>query len=249
MSGFFSALQFLTILPAPLASSMERPAFPLAYFPLVGLLLGAVLAAVDLALGFVLPLSLVNGALIVALITLTGGLHLDGFMDTCDAIPGAHSASRRLEILRDVRVGSYGILGALSLLMAKYLALSALPANLRWPSLLLMPVLGRWCMALVVPTFPYARASGLGKDLKDHATWSSLAPATLLAGAVAALAVGGAGLAALAGAGAIALLMGWHFTRRLSGLTGDTYGAVNEVVEVAVLIMVPLAAGAYRGYP
>lgn len=249
MSAFFSALQFLTVLPAPLAGPMEKPSFPLACFPVIGLLLGAVLAGLDLALGLILPLSLVNGALIVALITLTGGLHLDGFMDTCDAIPGAHSASRRLEILRDVRVGSYGILGALSLIMAKYLALAALPAGLRLPSLLLMPVLGRWSMALAIPAFPYARSTGLGRAMKDNTTWWSLVPATLLAMAAAALTLEAAGLAALAGAGVMALLMGWHFTRRLSGLTGDTYGAVNEVVEVAVLIMIPLAAGAYRGHP
>lgn len=247
MSGFFSALQFLTVLPAPLARPMERPSFPAAYFPLIGFILGAALAGLDLVLGLILPLSLVNGALIVAMIALTGGLHLDGFMDTCDAIPGAHAAPRRLEIMRDLRVGSYGILGALSLIMAKYLALSALPATLRLPSLLLMPVLGRWGMALVIPAFPYARPSGLGRDMKDNTTWWGLAPATLAAAAVAGVALRGAGLASLAGAGAIALLMGWHFTRRLSGLTGDTYGAINEVLEVAVLIMVPLASGGYQG--
>lgn len=244
MSGFFSALQFLTVLPAPLARPEDRPSFSLAYFPLVGLLLGAILAGLDWGLGLILPLSLVNGALIIALILLTGGLHLDGFMDTCDALPGAHSASRRLEILKDVRVGSYGVLGVLALLLAKYLALSALPASLRLPSLLLMPVLGRWAMAQAITTFPYARASGLGKSMKEGATRWSLALATLLALGISALALQGVGAAALAGAGLLSLLLGWHFTRRLSGLTGDTYGAINEVVEVASLVMVPLAAGA-----
>ncbi|MDP2662909.1 MAG: adenosylcobinamide-GDP ribazoletransferase [Dehalococcoidia bacterium] len=249
MSGFFSALQFFTVLPAPLARPTASPAFSLAYFPLVGLLLGAILVGIDWALRLFLPLSLVNGAVIIALIILTGGLHLDGFMDSCDAIPGAQSASRRLEILKDVRVGSYGILGVLSLIMAKYLALSALPGPLRLPSLLLMPVLGRWAMALAIPAFPYARASGLGKAMKDGATRRSLVLPTLLALAVSALALQAVGLATLAGAGLLAILMGGHFTRRLTGLTGDTYGAINEVVEVAALIIIPLAAGAYRIQP
>lgn len=246
MSGFFSALQFLTVLPAPLARPMERPAFSLAYFPLVGLLLGAILAGLDWTLRLFLPLSLVNGALIIALIILTGGLHLDGFMDTCDAIPGSYPSSRRLEVLRDLRVGSYSVLGLLSLLMAKYLALSALPDSLRLSTLLLMPVLGRWSMALAIPMFPYARAGGLGEGLKKAATWWSLALAAFLVLVISYLALQGTGVAALAGACLLCLLMGWHFTRRLSGLTGDTYGAINEVVEVAVLVMVPLAAGAYR---
>lgn len=246
MSGFFSALQFLTVLPAPWARPMDRPSFSLGYFPLVGLLLGAMVAGLDWLLRHFLPMSLVNGAVIVAMIVLTGGLHLDGFMDTCDAIPGAHSTSRRLEILKDLRVGSYGILGALSLLMAKYLALAELPLGLRLPSLLLMPVIGRWSMTVAITVFPYARASGLGKSMKEGAAWWSLALATVLAAAMAAAVLQGAGIIALAGACALTLLMGWRFTRRLDGLTGDTYGAINEVMEMAVLIMIPLAAAAYR---
>lgn len=247
MSGFFTALQFLTVLPAPLARPMERPKFSAAYFPLIGLLLGAVLVGLDWLFARFLPSSLANGVLIVALIVLTGGLHLDGFMDTCDALPGAQSPARRLEILRDVRVGSYGILGVLCLIMAKYLVLSELPASLRSGALLAMPVLGRWSMALAITGFPYARASGLGKDMKESITWLGLALATVLTLAVVALSLWIAGMLALVGAGMLTILMGWRFTRRLSGLTGDTYGAINEVIEVAVLVMVPLAAGGYPG--
>ncbi len=246
MAGFFSALQFLTVLPAPLARPMDRPSFSLGYFPLVGLLLGAIVAGLDWLLRQFLPLSLANGSVIVAMIALTGGLHLDGFMDTCDAIPGAHSTTRRLEILKDLRIGSYGILGVVSLLMAKYLALAALPMALRLPSLLLMPVIGRWSMTLAITAFPYARASGLGKSMKEGAVWWSLALATILAAAIVTATLQSTGVMALAGACVLTLLMGWHFARRLNGLTGDTYGAVNEVVEMAVLIMIPLAAAAYR---
>ncbi len=249
MSGFFSALQFLTVLPAPLARPMDRPAFSLGYFPVVGLLLGIILVALDWVLRQFLPVSLVNGAVLIAMISLTGGLHLDGFMDTCDAIPGAHSTSRRLEILKDVRVGSYGTLGVLSLMMAKYLALAALPPALRIPSLLLMPVVGRWSMTLAITVFPYARSKGLGTFIKGGAGWRSLAIASILTAAISAAALQAMGIITLAGAGILAVLMGWHFTRRLSGLTGDTYGAINEVVEVAVLVLVPLAAGAYGMQP
>lgn len=245
MTGFFSALQFLTVLPAPLARPMDRPSFSLGYFPLVGLLIGAILVGLDWLLGRFLPVSLVNAAILIALISLTGGLHLDGFMDTCDAIPGAHSASRRLEILKDVRVGSYGILGLVMLMLAKFLALAAVPMELRVPSLLLMPVLGRWSMTLAITVFPYARQGGLGKSIKEGAVWWSLGIATLLALVISGAASQMAGISAMGGVCILTLLMGLHFKRRLSGLTGDTYGAINEVVEVAALILIPLAAGAY----
>jgi adenosylcobinamide-GDP ribazoletransferase len=242
MTSLFSALQFLTTLPLPSRGPVERPAFSLAYFPLVGILLGAILAGLDWFLGLFLARPLVNGLLIVALIMLTGGLHLDGFMDTCDALPGAQPTTRRLEILRDLHVGSFGILGLISLLLVKYLALDTIPPPLRTGSLLLMPTLGRWAMALALLAFPYARSSGLGRALKDGATLGRLALATLLTLATATLALRGTGLAALGAAALLALLLGWYFRQRLGGLTGDTYGAINEVVEVAVLIVIPLAS-------
>lgn len=248
-SGFFSALQFLTVLPAPLARPMDRPAFSLCYFPVVGLLLGAVLMGVDWVLGRVLPLSLVNGAILITIVALTGGLHLDGFMDTCDAVPGAHSTARRLEIMRDVRVGSYGILGLVLLMMAKYLALDALPLASRSASLLLMPVVGRWGMALAITAFPYARPSGLGTFMKEGAAWRTLAITTLITLVIAVGLLWATGAMVMVGAGVLVVLIGWHFTRRLSGLTGDTYGAINEIVEVGALIAVPLAAGAYGLQP
>ncbi len=104
-------------------------------------------------------------------------------------------------------------------------------------------------MTLAITAFPYARASGLGTSMKEVAGWWSLGVATLVTIAICAAAVQVTGSIALIGVALLTVLMAWHFTRRLSGLTGDTYGAINEVMEVAVLILIPLASGAYRVQP
>jgi adenosylcobinamide-GDP ribazoletransferase len=243
--GFLVALQFLTVVPA-LTRREPRPAElgrSMAYYSLVGLLLGAILACLDWGLNQVLPPPLV-AALIVASWTLaTGGLHLDGLMDVCDGVFSQPTPERRLAVMKDTRAGSYGVLGAVCLLLVKYAAILSLPAGARVAALLLAPCLSRWSMTLVTAAFPSARPNGMGALVKASVGW----PQVLVAGALA-LAAGyglgylpGAGLLVLAGV--LATLLGWYFWANLGGLTGDTYGAINELVEVAVLIaVIPLPA-------
>lgn len=241
MAALLAALQFLTVVPPVArrpfqASELGRA---VGYFPLVGLLLGAVLAGAATIMAGTVPGG-VRAALLLALwMALTGALHFDGFLDTCDGLFGGRTPADRLRIMRDERVGAFAVAGGVLLLLAKHAALSSLvhPA----PALLVAPVVARWAMAVVIVMFPYARSAGLGRAMKDHAgPREALLATVFLAAALVLAGVDPAGpsamLRGLAGgvvAGGVMLRLA---LRRLPGLTGDTYGAIAEVVEAAVLI-------------
>lgn len=234
--AFFAALQFLTITP-PL---VRRPftqlelARGVGYYPLVGLLIGLVLYLADGLFGMVFP-DQVSAALILALwVLLSGALHLDGFLDACDGLFGGATVESRLRILHDERVGAFALAGGVLLLLVKFTAIANLPV--KTGALLLAPTLGRWGITIALVVFPYAREEGLGRALKDHTTWRQLALASFTALAVTWLIAGWIGILA-AGVSAFVVWLGAAFTmRRLPGLTGDIYGALNELVEIVVLL-------------
>jgi adenosylcobinamide-GDP ribazoletransferase len=240
--SFFVALQFLTHLPTPAGLPVTGPALgrALGWFPVVGLLLGGLLVGADAALSVVLPRPLVDVFLLVLLALLTGGLHLDGFMDTCDGLFSLRAPADRLAIFRDSRVGSFGVVGAACLLLVQWTALGALPAPWRPHLLLIALALARWAMVYAIVAFPYGRETGLGRDFKEHAGGGALVAATLVAVAAA------GGLLGLAGLAACGLTVGasWLFARyclgRLPGLTGDTYGALNELIQALLLVALPV---------
>lgn len=242
MAAMLCALQFLTVIPVPArrpctAAELGRG---VAYFPLVGALLGVVLAAAAAVLQGRLPGG-VRAALILGLwVALTGALHLDGFLDACDGLFGGSTPGERLRIMRDERAGAYAVAGGTLLLLTKHAALSGIPDPV--PALVLAPMVARWTMALAIFLFPYARREGLGRSLKDHVrpreAWTATAWAVALAGLLAVLSPVPPGdmlVATLAGLAAGGILVRVAL-RRLPGLTGDLYGAVTEVVETAVLV-------------
>jgi adenosylcobinamide-GDP ribazoletransferase len=236
VTPFLAALQFLTIAP-PL---VRRPFTPpemgraVGYFPLVGVLLGGLLAGLDSGLGFIFPPSVAAGLVLSAWVVLTGALHLDGFLDACDGLFGGHTPEARLHILRDERVGAFALAGGVLLLVVKYAALAAVPG--RAVALVLAPTLGRWGMALAVVAFPYARPDGLGRDVKDHAAWRQAVLATGVALAASWLVGGWPGLAVMLLAGVTTWAGACFALGRLPGLTGDIYGAICEAVEAVILL-------------
>ena len=164
----------------------------------------------------------------------TGALHLDGFLDSCDGLFGGRTPEDRLRILRDERVGAFAVIGGFLLLLLQFQSLAALSS--RSEALLLAPLLGRWGMAVAVVAFPYARAEGLGRTMKDHASWlqASLASATAVLAAW--LAGGQLGLLALLLSGSLMWIVARFVLTRLPGLTGDIYGALCQLLEVLVLL-------------
>ncbi len=239
MIALLAAFQFLTILP-PI---IRRPFTPeelgrsVAFYPVVGLAVGGALTATAL-LRAIMPPSIVAGLTLAVWVVATRALHLDGWMDACDGLFGGFTPERRLEIMRDSRVGAFGVAGGALLLIVEYGALQAAIAApvARIAPLILVPVLGRWVMTLAITLFPYARAEGMGRAIKDHAGWPQALVATLVAAAVTWLAAGVIGLIAMAAAVVVGGLAVWLALRRVPGLTGDLYGALCMAVEAVLLV-------------
>jgi adenosylcobinamide-GDP ribazoletransferase len=230
------ALSFLTILPVGPKHLSERLAPATLYFPLVGLLLGLGLWGLDAGLRVVFPVAVTSALLLVGVTSATRALHVDGFLDSCDALFGAHAKERRLEILRDPHVGAFAVIGGASLLLVQWSALSALPSAFRPEAFLLFPCLSRWAMQLAMTAFPYARPEGLGAAFQRGRHPLFLCAGFALAAAASVLFAGWAGVAFLVIGTCGALLLGAWTARLLGGLTGDSYGAVNEVAATAVLL-------------
>ena len=243
--GFVAALQFLTIFPVRLKVSANALRRSIAYFPLVGMLIGGILYGLDRLFTLAFPMILVNILLIIALAAMTRALHLDGFIDTCDGLAGGHSPEERLKIMRDSRVGGFGVIGGSLLILLQYIALTVVPDEHRMAALLLMPTIARWTMVCAMFAFPYAREQGLGKIFQEGTKWPWLAVATVITLASCLGLMWLNGLAVMAAALVIAAPVATWLSGKLRGLTGDTYGAINEIVEVSVLILIPLITWSY----
>jgi adenosylcobinamide-GDP ribazoletransferase len=246
--GFLAALEFLTRLRVRRtpAGDMRRVAGAQAWFPVVGLLIGALLLAIDHVASRALPVASVDVLLVVALVAVTGGLHLDGLADAADGLFGGRDRQQRLEIMRDVHAGTFAIVVIVSVMALKWAGLDALPRNVRYEALLLAPCLARLAMVIAAAAFPYARSEGVGMAFHDAARPLVLALACGV-GTVASVAMLGAGGLALVGfAAASALAIGTYARRSVGGMTGDLYGATAELTEAGLFLLV--AALATRGW-
>lgn len=242
---FLVAWHFLTAIP--LSRAYHEPtarelAGSMAWYPVIGLLIGGGLCAADLALGLLFDPVVVNGLLVGLLVLLTRGLHQDGLADTLDGLAGGRTPEKRLPIMRDPRIGAIGATGLFLSLMLRYAGLMALPQELRMSALFCMPAIGRWVMVTLAWTSPYARLEGgLAAPFLTHLSWRQVLIATaVLAGILSAGFGVIGGLMALT-MGTVVVLAAWRACRSwFGGITGDTLGAANEVVEILFLLLVPL---------
>jgi len=222
----------------------------LIYFPLIGLIIGLALVGLNWLFRLFLPPMVINALLLVSLAVISGALHLDGFIDSCDGIAGHKSVEDRWRVMHDSRVGAFGIVSVVLLLLVQYALLNSIPGNLMPFALLMMPLLSRWAMVYAVFAYPYARPSGLGKLFKDEVTWWGLLLATLITMAIVlALSwlVGAgyfylSGLAIIISTWVVVTIVAAYLRRKFSGLTGDSYGTISEIAEVTVLLLVVLLA-------
>jgi adenosylcobinamide-GDP ribazoletransferase len=250
MRGLALAFGFLTVLPvrlpAPRAGELGRAG---AWFPWVGLALGVALSAAHGLLNLVLP-PLLSAVVVVALwAALTGGLHLDGLADCGDGLASAAAPERRLEIMRDPRLGAFGALTLVLFLIAKVAAVTGLPALAWWgrgisapvtPALLpagpflLAAVTARW-LILLAARAPSARPGGMGADFALGLRPSVLLLAALVPAVLAVLG-GPRALLGLAAAHLVAFALLRFARARLGGITGDVLGMIVEVSELTILI-------------
>lgn len=144
--------------------------------------------------------------------------------------------------MKDSRVGAFGIIGVSLLLLVKYAALNGVPSDWFVPTLVLMPVLSRWSMVYVIFAYPYAKPSGLGRVFKNEASLTGFLVATVITLAIAVMPAQLPGLIIMFGLWIMVTAVAFFLNTRFGGLTGDTYGAINEVAEVLVLILTSLLA-------
>lgn len=241
LSGIGSAIAFYTCLPVPLSWTLDFQGIA-RFAPLVGLGIGAILGLVDASLWFLDVPALTRSALVVVGgIAITGGLHLDGAMDTADGL-AVPDPQRRLEVMADSVTGAFGAMAAVCLILLKTCALADLEAD-RFIVLMAALGWGRWGQLVAIARYPYLRAQGKGAIHKE-----SIRPSDLLPGLIILLLLSlwqlflaphrwifAAGMAT--GGSAIAILTGAWFNHKLGGHTGDTYGAVVEWTEALLLCL------------
>jgi len=241
---FALAWRLLTAIPLPLVpDNIDRPAGRAAgYYPLVGLGLGLLLAGFGQLFYWGLPAGVAGSLLLALWVGLTGMLHLDGFMDSCDGLLPPRDPARRLEIMKDSRVGAFGVVGVILLLLLKFNGLAALPSGTRGVALVAVPVLARWSMTWLMARYPPARSEGLGVFFKAGLGRGQVALALGVAAGVALGLLGGGGLVLLAVTWLIATLVARLAVARVGGLTGDIYGATCELAEALLLLAIPFVA-------
>ncbi len=237
---FLAAVGFLTRVPLPTDVLLDEGSLagspPM--FPVVGALIGIAVAGFDRLAGSFLPRSVAAAADLVAIFLLTGGLHLDGLLDTADGVFSGKSGDKALEIMKDSRVGAMGVSVGILLVCLKVTALASLAGGSRFQALLVAPALGRYAMVIGMDAFPYARTGGgLGSLFKTGARgrWAALSGLFPVALAVAVAGVRGA--AASTVVALTALSVGRFVSKKLGGLTGDVYGALCETAEAAVYLL------------
>jgi adenosylcobinamide-GDP ribazoletransferase len=234
MNSFLAALRFLTIIPVPGRRGHSTAALSgsLWYFPLVGLLLGGLTGGVFYLVGPHLPRAIGAVLALTLLLLWSGGLHLDGVADCCDGFFSARPKARVLEIMRDSRIGSMGVIGLVLLLGLKGAALLSVEPGELWQPLLLMPLAGRAAILLMLVLLPYARPEGgLATIFYAGTRRGPALPGVLLLAGLGWLVAGSLGLQA--GLDALLLLLPFflYCYFRIGGATGDTLGAACELAE------------------
>jgi adenosylcobinamide-GDP ribazoletransferase len=240
MKNFLQALSFLTILPVghPLLSEETELVRTMAFFPLVGLMIGLILALGNYLFSFLFSGALVLWLTISLLVFLTRGLHLDGFADTMDGLGSGGPREKILEVMRDSRIGAFGVIGLILLIGAKYLALDQIPSASIPYALILMAVMGRNAMVLVCFRSPYARSEGgLAKPFVENLRAREVLISSALTFGIAFLLIGVKGIAISLGVGVFSLGYRYFFIKKLSGVTGDVLGAANELAELLCLLL------------
>lgn len=259
-----AAFQFLTRLPIPVQITYTDLVFrrSVIFYPLAGGVIGLLLLLASEGLGLFLP-PLPAAVLLLGLwVVLTGGLHLDGLMDTADGILSHRPREQMLEIMKDSRVGAMGVIVAVLHLLLKFALLYTLLESNRWDGatgntgyllLAIVPIWSRWFMAVAIQRWPYARKeSGLGSFFQGITKWHvliSLLVALLTTTIIIRFTESTfdtviwpvplyfACATCLAG-----WLIASYISRKLGGLTGDTYGALNELLEAVLLLGVVICA-------
>lgn len=235
---FLTAIQFLTRLPVPkwLQASEETLGRATKFFPLVGVMVGAGAALTFWLSRHLLPHSAAVLGAIIFTAFITNGFHEDGLADTFDGFGGGWTKEHAMEIMRDSRLGTYGTMALIFLILGKYSFLSALAPGQVWRWLIVAHTASRWTVLPLCVWLPYARAEGQGKLVAKQIGKAEIFIGSLTFFGAVLLLSWQAALAALLVTGLASFLSGLYFRARLSGVTGDCLGATNQLTEVALYL-------------
>ncbi len=243
MRAFFIAVQFLTRLPAPAAHDVNerQVGYSLLFYPLVGLIIGALLAALHWLL-LDTSATLAAALLVATWILITGGLHLDGLADSADAwVGGLRNRERTLAIMKDPCCGPMGVVALVVVLIVKFAALQTLSTTGDWIALLIAPLLARTALPALFVTTPYVRANGLGSPLAAHLPRHGAIAVVGLVVLALPLLTGVHGLWMLLSALVAFSVLRTMMIKRIGGTTGDTAGALVELLETSTLVVASVA--------
>lgn len=240
MKEFLLALQFLTVLPFKFSSITDKQvARSVIFFPLAGYLIGAMLVAAYSILTFVgIQSYLLCFLLMVLLIIITGGLHLDGLADTTDGFLSRKSPADMLTVMRDSRIGTMGVLSLICILLAKVFFMRTISVSFVTTALLLMCLISRWAMVLNMFLFPYARVDGKAWVYMAGRKRYMLYISTIIALFLSFITWGFWGIALMAVIAIMVVIFGSYCTKKIGGITGDTIGATSELTEVIILFSI-----------
>lgn len=240
MRSLFTAIGTLTIVPfghSMIASERDLGRSVL-FFPVVGLAIGAFLMGMAQLLGLILPPAPLAALLLLALAFITGGLHLDGLADLCDGLAAGGGRQRILSVMKDPRIGAFGVIGLGIVLILKYALFGEMIRRGSLTSFLLMGLLSRWAMVLAGFFGRYAREGGTAQPFIGQIGRPLCAGATVIAIAGAFLISKGIGLIAALFVFFSVLLFNRFLELRIGGWTGDALGALSEMVEIGVLLFI-----------
>ena len=242
MNSFLIALQFITIIPVKkdLNYSEKNIARSMLYYPLIGTIIGIILVLVNMVGSHLLPDLVRDSLLLIFFVLLSGGIHFDGLADSFDGLFGGNNKKQILKIMGDSNVGVYGVLAVVLILILKFTLLTELPSGLRNAVLIIVPTISRCAMVWAVYLFPYAKKEGFGKAFKLYLSkkeaWAVALYTTIIT--LTLLFLQGIVLLVIAFGGL--WLFGSFLVKKIDGLTGDNYGALNEIMEVLVLLVIIL---------
>ena len=231
-----TATALLTRLPVPFTA--DRAAAAAWAYPVAGFFVATLAAALaSLALAFGLPPALAAGLVLAVQVIVTGAMHEDGLADSADGLWGGWTRARRLEIMRDSRIGTYGVIALVMSLGLRWQALTlVLAAGLHWPALIAVAVLSRAVMVALMHHLPHARDDGLSRQTGRPGRDTALLAMAL--GAVGALLLGGWAFVLIVVAGLAALAVTSIARAKIGGQTGDILGATQQVTEIALLLTI-----------
>jgi len=241
LKAFLSALGFLTVLPLGKKTRITKKdfAYSTIFFPLVGAVIGIFLSLVSYLTLFFFSSFVANALITTAWIILTGALHLDGFADMVDGLFGGQTKEERLRIMRDSFIGAKGTAFLFCLLALKFALLMEIPPSHKYQALLFAPVVGRWSMVVGMFLAPYVRKEGMATAFIEHKRKEDLLWASLIT-----LIIGVSLFKFLFLGIIIGVALGANFVltsylrRKIGGITGDTLGALNEIIEVFTLLVI-----------